>query len=83
MLDIRADEPAAREPERLVFGDGEGSPPSADGSRAVAIVGHESNVRRDQRQARTSGLAPPRADRAEGSQCRARPLGDVRDEVTA
>jgi hypothetical protein len=32
MPDIRADEPEAREPERPVLGDGEGSAPSADGT---------------------------------------------------
>jgi len=37
MPDIRADEPEAREPERLVFGDGEGSARSADRSRGAAV----------------------------------------------
>jgi len=48
MPDIRADEPEAREPERLVFGDGEGSAPSLGTARAA-------RVRRDSRAGRAQG----------------------------
>ena len=51
MPDIRADEPEAREPERLVFGDGEGSAPRAGTARAA-------RVRRDSRAGRAQGPRP-------------------------
>jgi hypothetical protein len=39
MPDIHEDEPKARKPDRLVFGDGEGSARSADRSRGAAVDG--------------------------------------------